>query len=130
MRSGLAFGASALAALAGVLANQDGDTVIAPSFIGLTFAAGLLAWAVHPPFEDRRLARGIALAWLAAAIWIAVLLLMYRAMGGDGPPPAPEARYLGLTATVYHLLGVYGGLVFALLAAFAPDAWLAKRRRV
>lgn len=34
VRSGLAFSASGLAGLAGVLANQDGDTVIVPFFIG------------------------------------------------------------------------------------------------
>lgn len=41
-----------------------------------------------------------------------------------GPPPGAEATYLGLTATVYHLLGLYGGVLLALAAAFAPDRWM------
>lgn len=82
---------------------------------------------MHPPFDGWRqvLARVLAVLWLIAGIWIGALLLMYLAMGGDGPSPGPEAAYLGLTATVYHLVGLYGGLLLVLLSAFAPQSWWA-----
>jgi hypothetical protein len=48
---------------------------------------------------------------------------MYQAMGSR-PPPQPEDTYLGLTATVYHLIGVYGGALLVLASTFGPDAWL------
>ena len=82
------------------------------------------AWAVHPPFVGSRrwLARAVALVWLVAGAWIGVLLVMsITVWQASGPPPGPEATYLGLTATVYHLVGLYGGVVLALLSAFAPE---------
>lgn len=126
MRGLFGIGASALAGLAAIVANLDGDHSIVPFFVGLTFIGGVEAWAVCPPFEGVRrwLARALALLWLFAAIWISVLLVWYQAYGGDGPPPPPEQTYLGLTATVYHLVGLYGGLVLVLLAGFRPDAGL------
>lgn len=60
-------------------------------------------------------------------IWIAALLLFFRE--GDGPPPAPEATYLGLTAVIYHLVGMYGGLVCILVASVAPDRWFRRLQR-
>ena len=50
---------------------------------------------------------------------VGVLLLTY--LGASRPPPTPEATYLGLTATLYHLVGLYGGLVLMLGGAFGPD---------
>jgi hypothetical protein len=126
MRSALALGASALAGLAGVIASLDGDADIVPFFVGLTFMGGLEAWATHPPFGGgrRALARSVALLWLLAAIWIGVLLLMYLTVWqASSPPPGPEATYLGVTATIYHLVGVYGGVLLALAGAFGPDRW-------
>lgn len=131
MRSVLALAASALGGLAAVLASLDGDADIAPFFVGLTFLGGVEAWATHPPFVGprRMLARGVALLWLLAAIWIGVLLLMYITVwqASSSPPRGPEATYLGLTATVYHLLGLYGGLVLSCVSAFGPDGWFAGR---
>ena len=127
MRSLLALGASALAGLAAVVASVDGDADIVPFFVGLTFFGGLEAWALHPPFIGLRrwVARGVALLWFVAAVWISVLLVMYFTVWqASGPFPGPEATYLGLTATAYHLLGLYGGLLLALAAAFAPDRWM------
>jgi hypothetical protein len=126
----LALAASALAGLAAVIASLDGDADIVPFFVGLTFVGGLEAWATHPPFVGNRrmLARGVALLlWLLAAIWIAVLLLMYVTVwqASSSPPRGPEATYFGFTATVYHLLGVYGGVLLALVSAFGPDRWFA-----
>jgi hypothetical protein len=124
MRSLLGLAAMVLAGLATVVAGQDGDADIVPFFVGLTVAAGIEAWAAHPPFESHRrwTARFLASQWLIAAIWIAVLLVMYQAMGSR-PPPQPEDTYLGLTATIYHLIGVYGGALLIGASAFAPDSW-------
>jgi hypothetical protein len=119
MRSALGLGASALAGLAAVIASLDGDADIVPFFVLLTFAGGVAAWAAQTPFIGvrRRIARGIALAWLVGAVWIAVLLVAYVA-AEPGPPPTPDEMYLGLSATIYHLVGLYGGLVLVLLLAF------------
>lgn len=130
MPSVLALAASAMAGLAGVIASLDGDADIVPFFIGLTFLGGAMAWAAHPPLAARRrtLTRGIASLWVFVAAWAGVLLIWYLAMGRDGPPPPPEATYLGLTATVYHVIGLFGGAVLAAVSAFAPDTWLDRSR--
>ena len=66
----------------------------------------------------RRLAQGVALSWLLAAVWTAALLLAFgQALG---PPPQPEASYLGATATVYHVIGLFGGAALVLISAFGP----------
>lgn len=124
MRSILALAASALAGLAAIIASLDGGIV--PFFVGLTFAGGLQAWAAHSPFTGRRryLARGIALLWLFVAAWIGVLLVMFEtACGCSGPTPPPTVYYVGLPGDVYHMVGLYGGLVLALISAFGPDRW-------
>jgi hypothetical protein len=121
-RSTLAFGASALAGIAGVVSSQDGDASLVPFFIGLTFLGGIGAWAVQEPYIGQRLmlARGIAGLWLVAAGWIGVLLLMERvACGCSSPPPPPEETYLGLTAMIYHLAAVYLGGALMTVAAFS-----------
>ena len=121
-RSNLATVATVLAAVAGVVASEDGDASLVPFFIALTVAGGIGAWATHEPFEGPRrvAARGIGVVWLGAAGWIGVLLLMERiACGCSSPPPTAEATYLGLTATVYHLLGVYLGGALVAVAAFS-----------
>lgn len=94
MRGAFGLGASGLAGLAAVVASLDGDADIVPFFVGLTFLGGVEAWAAHPPFVGRRrlLARGAALLWLFAAVWVGVLLLMYLTVWqASGPPPGPEA---------------------------------------
>lgn len=121
-RSSLAIGATILAAVAAVVASQDGDVSLVPFFIALTVAGGIGAWAMHPPFEGYRriAARGIGVAWLGAAGWIGALLLMERvACGCSSPPPIAEATYLGLTATVYHVAAVYLGGALVAVAAFS-----------
>lgn len=125
MRSILGLGASALAAVAAVVASLDGDLDIVPFFVGLTFLGGVEAWAAHPPFMGtrRHVTRAIGLVWLLAAAWVGALLVILRAQSG-GPPPGPEATYLGLIATVYHLVGLYGGMVLAMLAAFGREGWI------
>jgi len=128
-RSSLPLVASALTAIAGVVANQDGESSIVPFFFGLTFVAGLQAWSTQPPFAGPRrvVARAVAVAWLVAAGWIAALLAMYLTVwtASSSPARAPAALYLGLPGTAYHLAGVYGGLILVLLAAAAPDRYFA-----
>ncbi len=126
MRSALGLAASALAGLAAVIASLDGDGDIVPFFVGLTFAGGVAAWAAHPPFAGPRVrvAKAVALVWLVAAIWVGVLLLMSLTVWqASGPHPTPDRSYLGLPATAYHLVGLYGGAVLVLLLAFGRSGW-------
>ena len=121
-------GASLLAGLAAVVANQDGDADIVPFFVALTVAGGIHAWASATPLIGLRriLALGITGLWMIAGVWFGALLGMYQAMCAcSRPSPPAELIYLGLTATVYHLVGLYGGLVLVFigtrLAHHAPD---------
>jgi hypothetical protein len=128
MRGVLGLVASALAGLAAIIASLDGDGDIVPFFVGLTFAGGLAAWAAQPPFGGtrRRLAQVVALAWLVAACWVGLLLVMSVTVwqASSTAPSAPDATYLGLPATAYHLVGVYAGSVLVLLLAFGRAGWL------
>ncbi len=121
-RSVLCLLASALAAIAAVLSSLDGDLDLVPFFVGLTFAAGLLAWAVHPPMMGARrtFARLAAIAWVSAAIWIGGLLVMYQATCGcsRAAPTSPVQTYLGLPATAYHLAATYLGGALVVVAVF------------
>ncbi len=127
MRSALGLAASALAGLAAVIASLDGDGDIVPFFVGLTFAGGVAAWAAHPPFAGprARVAKAVALVWLVAAIWVGVLLLMYVTVWqpSSPAPSVPVPTHLGIPATVYHLVGLYGGCVLVLLLAFGRPGW-------
>lgn len=118
MRSILGLVASGLAGLAAVIASWEGHGDIVPFFVLLTFAGGVAAWAAESPFVGarRRLARGIALAWLLAAVWVGVLLIAYVA--ASNAPAGLGQAYLGVPATVYHLVGLYAGSVLVLLLAF------------
>ena len=118
-----AAGAAAVLSIVALAAAQaDGDTDIVPFFAGLTVAAGAQAVLVaEPPVRWRRVgAWAIAMLWLVAAVWIGGLLLMYQVQCACSMPfpIEPERTYLGLTATVYHLTGVYGGLILTSLAAW------------
>ncbi|MEO8247540.1 MAG: hypothetical protein ABI622_10525 [Chloroflexota bacterium] len=118
-----AIGAGGLSLLALSMAQVDGDTDIVPFFAGLTVAAVTQAVLVaDPSVRWRRMAAfGVALLWLVAAVWIGGLLLMFKVMCSCSMPfpVAPERTYLGVTATAYHLVGLYGGLVLASLAAWS-----------
>ncbi len=119
---------SLAAALLSVIALAVSILDNAPEPMGFfavtTVAALIQAWCVRDAesVELRRLAIGIAVAWVAGAIWIGVLLAMYQS--ASRPPPALEETYLGLTATVYHVIGVYGGALAASIAALGPRRWL------
>ncbi|HET7685412.1 MAG TPA: hypothetical protein VFM19_03290 [Candidatus Limnocylindria bacterium] len=118
----LAAGAAMLAGAATLVAQIDGDTDIVPFFVGLLVAAvGESALLTAPSLRWRRVAAWvIAGLWLVAAVWIGGLLVIYQtACGCSRPfPLEPERTYLGLTATVYHLAGLYGGLVLVWAAAW------------
>lgn len=111
-------GASLLAGLAAVIANQDGDADIVPFFVALTVAGGVHGWATATPLDGgrRMLALGITGLWMVAGVWIGALLGMVQlTCGCSGPTRPPELTYLGLTATVYHLIGLYGGLALVFI---------------
>lgn len=122
MRGVFGLMASAFAGLAAVIASLDGDADIVPFFVVLTFAGGVAAWAANGPFIGwrRRIARVIAIAWLVAAVWVAVLLAAFVA--ASSTPPGPEQAYLGPSATVYHLVGLYAGAALVLALAFGRSA--------
>jgi hypothetical protein len=126
MRSALGLVVSGLSGIAAIIASLDGDGDIVPFFVGLTFAGGLAAWAAHPPFEGsrRQIARGVALVWLLAGVWVGVLLVMSMTVWqASSPPPTPEETYLGLRASVYHLVGLYAGAVLVPVLAFGRPGW-------
>ena len=121
-RSLLALGAGLLAALAAIVASQDGDSDLVPFFVGLTFLGGIGAWAVQEPYAGTRrlIARAIAVGWVVAAIAVGVLLLWSQALCAcTGPVPPPQATYIGLTATVYHVAALFVGGALMAVAAFS-----------
>lgn len=120
MRTWFSAIAALLCAIAALVSLVDGRTLELGFFIIATCLALVQAWCVRVPHDRMRmrLAQAIAVIWAGGAIWIGVLLLMYQT--ASRPPPVPEATYLGLTATAYHIAGVYGGALAALIAAFAP----------
>lgn len=128
MRSRLSAVAAILAGVAVVVSLVD-DAQEALAFFAVAMVlATLQTRAAREPFVGvrRRLAMGIAVTWLVAAAWIGVLLVVYQA--ASRPPPEPEATYLGLTATAYHLVALYGGAVLVSLSAFLPPGFSARRR--
>lgn len=119
----LAIGATALAGIAALAAAVDGDADILPFFVVLSAAGAVGTVAVGEPYGGSRrlLARIIGVSWLAVGGYIGVLLLWHQAVCGCSYPApiAPEATYLGLTATAYHLAGVFGGGALMGVAAFS-----------
>jgi len=123
-RAWFSIAAALLSAIALVVSVLDSVPEPLGFFAVATLAALIQAWCLRDPeaVELRRLAVGIALAWAAGAIFIGVMLLMYQSAAR--PPPVEEETYLGLTATVYHVIGVYGGALATLIAAVGPKRWL------
>jgi len=120
VRRGLSAAAAVLSLVALLVSVLDSAQLEAAFFALAAVAAGVQAWVAREPFDGarRNLGRGIALGWLGVAIWTGVLLAMFQE--ASRPAPQPEATYLGLTATVYHVAAFYGGTVLVLLAAVLP----------
>lgn len=126
-RSILALGAAGLAAVATVVSQLDGDSMERGFFAALTLAAVIAAGALLPAAGDRGhlVAAMIAAAWTTGGVWIGVLLVQFvAACGCSRPVEPPEATYLGLTATIYHLVGMYGPNALILVAAFGRSRLL------
>ena len=117
MRVRCALGAALLAAMALVVSILDDSAEGIAFFSAAAPGAAVQAWAVREPYGGarRRVAIALAVAWLVAAVWIGVLLVMYQS--ASRPLPEVEATYFGLTATAYHLVALYGGAVLVAVAA-------------
>jgi hypothetical protein len=111
-----------LAATAGLVSQLDGDVDFVPFFVGLTVLGATGAFVVREPYTDNRRVFGamVATVWIAVAFIIGGLLLWRQVLCGCSmPEPTAEATYLGLTATVYHVAGVYLGGALMAVAAFS-----------
>ena len=120
-RSVLALGAAGLTAAATVISQLNGDSMELGFFAALTLAALVAAGALVPAAGDRGhlVAAMIAAAWKTGGVWIGVLLVQFVvACGCLRPVEPPEATYLGLTATTYHLVAMYAANALLLVAAF------------
>jgi hypothetical protein len=117
----LGLAASFVAGLAALVASQVHDADYAPFFIGLSLAGAVEAWAAREPRgrSHRLIARGAAVLWLVAAVWVGVLLAWEASYyAASRPPQEPEATYLGLPVTAYYVAGLYGGVALMLVSAF------------
>ncbi len=124
MRVWLSGGATVLAVAAAVVSVPEHATTPLVFFVIAGALAGIQTWAARAPFAGRRRDLSIAIAgmWLIAAVAIGALLLYFQA-AASRPEPTPEATYLGLTATTYHLVALYGGAILVTLSAFLPQRW-------
>lgn len=123
MRQWSSVGAATLASIAVVVSVLDDAQEAVAFFVVAGIVAAIQAWLAAEPIAGARrgVSIAIAVAWLIATLWIDVLLLMYQ--GASRPPPEPEATYLGLTATIYHLVALHGGAVLVTLSASLPRRW-------
>jgi hypothetical protein len=111
-----------------VISSLDAHADFVPFFVGLTMLGGINAWAVDdPPREARRwTAVGTALLWALAAVWFGVLLVF--PFQASSPPPTPDQTFLGVPATVYRMVGLYGAAALIVLSTFAPERWVHRGR--
>ena len=126
MRTWLALAAAALSGVAVLVSALDDAQEALAFFVAATIVAlGQARLGSDASSAARRGAWFIAVVWILAGAWIGVLLLMYQT--ASRATPGPEATYLGLTATVYHLVALYGGMVLVTLAAWLPPVGTAPR---
>ena len=125
-RPWLSVAAIVLATVAIAVSWLDGAGEPLSFFAAAAVVALAQAWTGREPFVGwrRRASIGFALAWIITATWIGALLLQYQFMYGSASQaqPGPEATYLGLAATAYHLVALYVGGLLVTLAAFLPSA--------
>lgn len=122
MREGLALGATVLCVVALVVSALDDAQEPLAFFAVAAFVTLIHRRAVREPFEGRRatFAGVIAIAYLLAVAFIDALLA--TSLGGSrGGPVPPEATYLGLRATVYHLVALHGSAALVTIAAWPRD---------
>jgi hypothetical protein len=126
MRVLFAIAACGVASIASVVASLDGHADFVPFYVALAFcAASAAAAAANEPIVGirRRGVQAAAGAWGVAAVWVGVLLVMANTVWqASSPPPTPEQSFLGVPATGYYLVGLYGGALLMLLAAGLPGA--------
>ncbi|HEX5578281.1 MAG TPA: hypothetical protein VFY43_01295 [Candidatus Limnocylindria bacterium] len=127
MRSLLSLAATALAGVAAVVSSQDFHGDFVPFFVGLAVLGAVNAWAVDDGHgEARRWAAIItALLWALSAAWFAVLLVF--PFQASGPPPVPDQAFAGLPATLYRMIGLYGGAILVMVATYVPERWMHRR---
>ncbi|MSP56000.1 MAG: hypothetical protein EXR69_10410 [Myxococcales bacterium] len=107
---------AAVAGIAALVSMLDGAQLPLAFFVAALGLASVQAWAVRFPTPGRNiLAVGIAVVWLIAGVWIDVLLLMFH--WASRPAPKVEATYLGVTATVYHLVALHLGAILLTASA-------------
>ncbi len=125
MRPLFAVAASGCATLGAVVASLDGHADFVPFFAGLAFCAAVAAGVAHEPFlgDRRRVARAAAGIWVVAAVWVGVLLLMAATVWqASGPPPTPDQAFVGIPATVWYLVALYGGAALMIGSVMLPAA--------
>jgi hypothetical protein len=120
MRVVCALSACVLALVAVLVSILDDAREPLAFFSVAAVLAAIQAWSVREPYMGGRrvVGIGITFVWLMSAVWIGLLLLIYQP--ASRPPPEPEATYLGLTATFYHLLALYGGSLLVTIAGWWP----------
>lgn len=108
---------------AALVASQVGDADYVPFFIGLAFIAAVEAWAGREPSTGvhRSIARGVAVVWLIATTWVAVLWAWASTLATSRPPPGPPRTFLTMDVSVYYILGLYGGGALVTLSAVRRD---------
>ena len=129
MRTNLSAAAAILSVIAGAVSLIDDAQEASAFFLVAAVVASIQAAAAKVPFAGprRRLSRILAWAWVIAVVWIDALLVMYQSAAR--PTPEPEATYLGLTATAFHVIALHAGAVLVLLSAYVPERWVLARWR-
>lgn len=124
MRTILALVASGLSALAALASMATGQGDFAPFFFGLAVMAAVVAWLLGPGRRwprARAIAKGAAVVWVIAAIWIALLLLWWQALCACSyaEPIGPPPNVAGIPTTLFQLAATYLGGAFVVVAAFS-----------
>jgi hypothetical protein len=66
----------------------------------------------------RSIARGVAVVWLVAATWVAVLWAWASTLATSSPPPGPPLTFLAIDVSAYYVIGLFGGTVLVTLSGF------------
>jgi hypothetical protein len=66
----------------------------------------------------RSIARGVAVVWLVAATWVAVLWAWASTLATSSPPPGLPLTFLAIDVSAYYVIGLFGGTVLVTLSGF------------